>query len=262
MKSCIYQGHIRHRRFGPPGNQFRYRLFQMYLDLSELDEVFAGRWLWSHRRPALAWFRRADFLGDPALPLDTAVRNRVEQATGRRPSGPIRLLTHLRYFGYSMNPVSFYFCFQPGSDSIEWIVAEINNTPWDERHSYVLPVAAAAESPFRFQFEKQFHVSPFFGMNHLYDWRFTEPGGSLAIHMDNFENGAKVFDATLTLTRQEISTASLAGALLRYPLMTVQVIGLIYWQAFKLFVKRAKFRPHPKTLRQDTSSTEERTVAH
>ncbi len=110
MNSALYVGQVRHRRLSPR-HEFRYRIFQVYLDLSELDGVFRERWLWSTSGPNVAWFRRKDHLGDCAVPLERAVRDLVEQRTGRRPSGPIRLLTHLRYLGFVMNPVSFYYCF-------------------------------------------------------------------------------------------------------------------------------------------------------
>lgn len=245
--SCLYEGEIRHRRFGKPGNEFRYRVFLACLDLAELDSVFRGRWLWSTRRPNIAWFRRADYLGDPKTPLDKAVRDRVFAETGFRPEGPIRLLTHLRYFGHNFNPVSFYYCYAADGETLDTIVAEIENTPWNERHAYVLPVRTAfdPEPRLRFRFPKQFHVSPFFPMEQLYDWRFTQPGRSLSIHMENFENGGKCFDATLTLERREIGAAALAGALARFPLITVKVIVAIYWQALRLWWKGARFHPHP-----------------
>ncbi|TFG84011.1 MAG: DUF1365 family protein, partial [Chromatiales bacterium] len=130
MHSALYKGWVRHRRRTPAGNSFRYRLFMVYLDLDELPGAFDHNWLWSARRPALAWFRRKDFLGPPALPLDEAVRVRVEEHTGERPAGPIRMLAHLRYFGYCLNPVTFYYCFDAADREVRWIVAEINNTPW------------------------------------------------------------------------------------------------------------------------------------
>ena len=244
MKSCLYEGWVRHRRRSPKVNEFRYRVFHVYLDLSELDNVFRGRLLWSTKRPAIAWFRREDYLGDPGTPLDTAVRDLVEHRTGSRPAGPIRLLTHLRYFGYVMNPVSFYYCFDEAGDAVHTIVAEINNTPWDERHCYVLTARGAGMQ--RFEFSKQFHVSPFMGMEQTYRWRFAEPGDSLAVHMENIEDGESIFDATMLLERTEMTSASLARVLAQYPLMTAKVVGAIYWQALKLWWKDCPFYPHPK----------------
>ena len=97
LNSCLYHGGIRHRRLQPVKNAFAYSLFMMYLDLGELEEVFRGRWFWSVERRNLAAFQRRDHLGDPAVPLDSALRDLVQERTGRRPSGPVRLLTHLRF---------------------------------------------------------------------------------------------------------------------------------------------------------------------
>lgn len=248
MNSCIYEGRVRHRRFRPTEHFFDYRVFLMYLDLDELDSVFRGRWFWSARRPAPAWFRRADHAGDPRRPLAETARDMVEAKTGKRPLGPVRLLTHLRYFGYCMNPVSFYYCYSAGGEQLEAVIAEINNTPWGERHCYVLPASASeAELPrLEWKFSKEFHVSPFFPMNQLYHWRFVQPGEALSVHMENFEAGSRVFDATMTLTRREISSRELRRVLIQYPLMTVQVIAAIYYQAARLWLKRCPFFSHPK----------------
>ena len=149
MHSAIYHGWLRHRRFEPRAHEFRYPLFMVYLDLAELDTVFRGRWLWSTRRMAIARWRRQDYYGDPAQPLDAAIRELVEQKTGRRPQGPVRLLTHLRYFGYAFNPVSFYYCFAPDGERIETMVAEAPKTPL--RRSpirNVIALAAAATNEY------------------------------------------------------------------------------------------------------------------
>lgn len=247
MHSAIYEGWVRHRRSAPVANAFRYRLFMLYLDLAELPRVFAGTPLYSNEGRACARFRRADHLGPADQPLDDAVRALVANRLHRPISGPVRLLTHLEYFRYRFNPVSFYYCFSSDAARLEAIVAEINNTPWNEQHCYVLDCASANPGVARFSFDKDFHVSPFMGMRQRYDWRFTAPGERLAVHMNNLERGDKLFDATLMLTRQPLTPRALNLALVRFPLMTARVIAAIHWQALKLWLKRCPYHPHPRT---------------
>lgn len=252
LKSCLYTGWIGHRRFGPRRNDFRYRIFLSYLDLAELPELFDRRWFWSARRPNLAWFRRADFLGDPAVPLDVAVRDKVQQQTGIRPRGPIRILTHLRYFGWNFNPVTFYYVFDAEDRRLEFVVAEITNTPWDERHAYVLRMdraEAVGKQVWRWQFDKEFHVSPFLPMDMRYDWRFSAPTDTLNVHMENLRGGETAFDATLTLKREPLTGRSLARALVAFPLITFKVSALIYWQALLLLCKGVPFFTHPDKIK-------------
>jgi DUF1365 family protein len=244
--SCIYEGEVTHRRHEPVEHAFRFRLYMMYVDLAELDELFRGRWLWSTKRAAVARFRRSDYLGPADRPLDEAVRDRVEATGERRPAGPIRMLTHFRYGGFVFNPVTFYYAFDAAGERVESVVAEITNTPWNERHAYVLS-ASVGHPPGRlsFRFEKAFHVSPFFGMDHEYRWRFGEPGDRLAVQMENFREGRRLFEATLAMERVEIDGRSLARVLARYPAMTARVLGAIYWQALRLKRKGAPFFEHP-----------------
>lgn len=255
--SAIYLGSVRHRRHEPRQHEFSYRVFMMYLDLAELETVFARRWLWSSRRPAVAWFRRADYMGDSRVPLDLAVRNEAEKLTGRRPMGPIRVLTNLRYFGYVQNPVTFYYCFSPDGAHVETVLSEITNTPWGERHIYAITgpggdahSASATPATARVHdFDKAFHVSPFMDMDHAYSWRFSEPGPALTVHMTNRAQGpdgeTNMFDASLSLRRREISGRALAGVLVSHPFMTVRVAVGIYWQALRLWLKRVPFFVHP-----------------
>jgi DUF1365 family protein len=253
MQSALYPGRLSHRRRGPVPHVFDYAVCHVWIDLAELDTVFARRWFWSTRRPALAWLRRADYLGDPAVPLDLAVRDRVEAETGRRPTGPIRLLTHLRSFGHCFNPVSFYYCYDERGRDIEAVLADITNTPWGERHAYVLPASAAERrgDTLRFRFAKRFHVSPFMPMDQDYDWTFTTPGDCLGVRMVNRRRGERVFDVALNLERQEITGRSLAWALARYPFATLNIVRRIYWQALRLWCKRIPFHAHPATRAEE-----------
>lgn len=246
MKSCIYEGHVRHARYRPIENRFRYSLFMMYLDLAELDEVFQGRWFWSTKRPNVAWLRRKDYLGDAATTIEESVRDLVQERLGSRPEGPIRMLAHLRYFGHNFNPATFYYCFDRAG-RLHTIVVNITNTPWGDRHSYVLnrKESAGTAGEMRWQFAKDFHVSPFIDMDMWYDWRFIEPGPELRVHMIDLHEGETFFEAELDLVRRELSGRDLARVLLSYPPMTMKVIAAIYWQALRLWVKGANFYTHP-----------------
>lgn len=249
--SALYVGSVRHRRHGKPSDEFRYPLFMAYLDLDELPGLFDRRWLWSARRPAPAWFRRADYLGDPSVPLADSVRELVHERTGRRPQGPIALLTHLRYFGLCFNPVSFYYCFDDAGSKVTAVIAHVTNTPWGERHAYVLDVEQAADhgsaSVMSGRFDKALHVSPLMGMDSVYEWRLTEPAERLAVHITAAPalGAAPHFDATLSLRRREMSAREMMLALARYPLLTARILGRIYGHALRLRLRGARYFPHP-----------------
>jgi len=246
MHSCIYEGEVRHARYRPKENRFRTSVFFLYLDLAELDTVFDGRWLWSTKGVNLAWLRRKDHFGDPSLTIDEAVRALVQQRTGRQPSGPVRMLTHLRYLGHNFNPATFFYCFDTTDNHVETIVVEVHNTPWGEVHCYVADERdnIGTREQKRFRLKKDFTVSPFMPMDLEYEWNLTEPGGTVSVHMADFDKEGKLFEAELDVERREITGRSLARMLLKYPLVTVKVIAGIYWQAFRLWRKGVPFYGH------------------
>ncbi|MEM1110741.1 MAG: DUF1365 domain-containing protein [Pseudomonadota bacterium] len=244
MKSRLYTGTLRHRRFMPREHHFDYRVFMPYLCLDELPTLFDDTPFWSARGRALAEYRRSDFLGDPAISLDDAVRQRVETDTGETPTGPIYLLANLRYFGKATNPLACYYCFSEDESRLEYLVAEVTNTPWNERHSYVLKGPEPGER-LKCQFGKAMHVSPFNPMDMQYHWNSSAPGERLALHLENHDQRGKVFDATLSMDAAPLTAASLNKHLWRYPMMSAKVGLAIYWQALKLFLKGVPLYAHP-----------------
>lgn len=243
--SAFYEGTVRHRRFEPMRHEFSYPIFMAYLDLGELPAALDGLPFFSARRRAPVRFHRSDFMGDDATALDEVARQTVAAETGERPAGPVRLLTGLRHFGHSFNPVSFYYCFDPSGERVEAVIADVKNIPWGERHPYVLARGEAVGPVLSGGFEKALHVSPLMGMGHSYGLRTTEPGATASIHIDS-RAGEKAFDATLSLERRELTKANARRLALRYPLMSLRVVGGIYTQALRLRLKGAKIHPHPR----------------
>ena len=242
--SAIYEGWVAHRRTAPVEHAFRYRIFLPLFDLDELPELLDDVPLWSARGPAPARFRRSDYLGDPTVPLADAARDLVAERTGSRPSGPVRLLANPRYWGFGMNPVAFYYLY--GADprgGVEAMIAEVTNTPWGERRTYVLD---PGPDGLRGDFDKRMHVSPFMPMEQSYRWAASEPGRRLAVSIRNVEAGALVFEASIGLERREITPAAMRSLLLRYPPMTLSTAARIYLHALRLKVKGAPYFSHPE----------------
>jgi uncharacterized protein len=256
QSSAIYTGWVSHQRFLPKLHGFKYKVFMMYLDLDELPKLFEGFKFWSYTTQNLAWFRRADYFGNPEKPLKDEISALVLKATGDEPRGAIRLLTNMRYFGHCFNPVSFYYCFESDGQTLQSIVTHITNTPWGEDYAYVhdfkseKTIKATKNGVVTaFKLAKNFHVSPFMPMEIEYDWAFKLEGSQLFVHMKNFQHGEQLFNATLMLERQEISERALNYLLIQYPFMTIKVVVGIYWNALLLWLKRVPFHSHPQNIK-------------
>jgi DUF1365 family protein len=239
--AAIYRGTVRHRRSTPIMNQFTRRLFLAYLDVDALPGSLDRLPLWSGRRAAPIRFRRRDFLDGGTNPLGDEVRDIVEGRLGRRPTGPVHLLAHLRTFGWLFNPIAVYYCWQPSGDALDAIVVEVTNTPWGERHHYVLDAnrpEMSADQP------KALHVSPFLPMDMEYRITWTPPRENLLLRIEVARSGTVEFEADLSLQRCELNHRRAATILVQYPMMTMRVSVSIYRQAFRLLRKGVPLYRH------------------
>ena len=266
LNSCLYEGVIRHRRRTLPKNSFKFSAFMFYLDLDEIDDVFNGGWFWSNRRFAYASFQRCDHLKQ--FPADRDLKNCVSAVLVENgvdvEIGQVCLLTQLRYCGFRMNPISLYYCFGKTNDRLEAVIAEVNNTPWDEQHVYVIPDHQSASAPVGVvaserrtskrpqrsikteKLKKSFHVSPFMHSDMHYRMIYSLPEQKIGVKMENFEAGKKIFDVSMLMHKQPLTKLRLFWMGVRYPVYSVKVFAGIYFQALKLYLKKVPFHPHPK----------------
>jgi len=240
-ESCVYVGVVSHTRHRPRRHAFRVPVSMLYLDLDELAQMPSTFWFGNERARPLS-FRRRDYLGDEKTSLKEAVLNEVTRALGFRPEGPLRLLTQVRAFGYAFNPVSFYYCFERDGRRLAAVVAEITNTPWGERHRYVIRGAGDGAHA---EFAKAFHVSPFFPMEQTYDWVLSTPDERLSVAMANIDGGRAVFQASLSLQRRPMNARELARVATRLLPMGWGTHAAIYVQALRLWLKGTPFFSHP-----------------
>lgn len=250
LNSRIAEGLLRHRRAAPIRHRFEYALSMMLIDLDELEALARMSRLWSIDRRNLVELRGSDYLPgvrEAQISLKEAVYRTIDEKTGQRFRGNVWMLTNPRYWGFCFNPVTFYFCFLEQPQDPEFIVADIHNTPWNQHYQYVLPREQGLPSPngLLFEFPKHFHVSPFMPMDIEYAWRFSLGIERITIHMDLFQQSHKLFDATLRLTLRPVNASALNLLPLKYALMCHRVLWRIYWNAFRLWLKRTPFFAHP-----------------
>ena len=246
MRSAIYEGIVIHNRRDPVEHRFQYRVVLPLVDLDEIDELCRLHPLWSNGHSNVVSYRRRDYLGGGPMPLAQAVRDTVEDRLGARPTGPVAMLAHPRTWGWLFNPIALYYCFDPTGTRVEALVAEVTNTPWHERHAYVVG------RPGTHQFDKAMHVSPFFGMDLRYELCYRAPGSSLPLRISTIRDGDTVFDAVMHLERREASRRELGRIVYSYPFMTMRVSAAIYRQAYALRRAGVPFVAHPGCQQRQT----------
>jgi hypothetical protein len=234
IDSGLFVGTLRHRRFAPVAHAFTYPLFMALLDIDRLSQLMRVSAVTSYNRWNWASFDDRDHLGDPRRPL----RDRLVVDAARHgielPTGPIFLLTHLRYLGYCFNPVSFFYCFDR-AERLRMILAEVRNTFGGTHHYWLRPDPASRT--FLATATKSLYVSPFMPIDLEYTFAFTPPAGRLVAHMAARQDGSVGFDATLSLERRPWTAAEIRRVLVRYPAMTAAVTAGIHWQALRLWWK-------------------------
>lgn len=245
MNSCVYLGDIFHKRFNHGGHTFSYQLDYLYLDLDEIEQVFAQSRLWSADAFNLVSFRRQDYLPGERTDLRQEVIHQINQLCGENFSGKVFLLTTLRSLGYCMNPISLFYCFD--GDELKYVLAEVHNTPWDERHVYLL-----LGPDFNAKTDKSFHVSPFMPMNTTYQWNISDPGEKLNVAINVSQNSEPLFTASIKLTQHKLTEGNVTNMIWRQMRQSFTTVSAIYLQAAKLWLKNVPLYGHPnKKKRQE-----------
>jgi DUF1365 family protein len=234
VKSALYEGTLMHVRHRPARHLFRYPVAYWLLDLDELHGLSRRFRLFGVNRRGVVSFRDRDHFDGNETPLkETVIRFAGDPSIER-----VLVLTQLRVLGYVFNPVTFYWCYR-GDGSLACMVAELSNT-FGERLPELLRGDALV-----YIHEKRLHVSPFMGLDQRYRYTFSAPGETVLARIEVHEADGMPLQAVLFGRRRELSHGTFARFLLRYPLMPVQVIALIHWQALRLFLKRVPFHHKP-----------------
>lgn len=240
---ALLTGEVGHKRYLPKYHGFDYAVHYFWLDLNQLDSIPETGWLWSRSAFAACSYRRKDYLPG-ADDLSEAVRQKVQELGCTKAVERVCMLSPLANWGYYFSPLTLYYCFNKARQLVA-LLAEVSNTPWNERHYYLVPVEEA--EPSRYQHDKAFHVSPFNPMDMQYHWTVVANSEKLQLSITNRKDGDKVFSAWFDLSLQPFTVKALKSALIRRPWQNVQVMTRIYWHALKLLLKAVPVYAHPKS---------------
>lgn len=252
-RSALYKGWIRHRRFCAPQNHFNYQFYMFYLDLDEL-EAFNQLPLCSTESFAVFRVKNTDFLAANSSETIKAKAIAKTRSLGGNTPSRVCMLANIRYWGIKFSPINLYYNYDE-NDALDSVLVEVSNTPWNQRHYYLIADPSNPEPT-----QKSFHVSPFQSSDVNYHWILKEPQDNLLVHIENRTKATdsdttKRFDATLQLQRYALTKQNLQQALIQTPIMSLKIVSGIYWQAAKLALKKARFYPHPNTLGPKTKNS-------
>ncbi len=245
MSSSLYCGRVMHKRVRPVKHKLDYRVFSTLIDLEELPRLDRSLTLFSHNSFNIFSFYDRDYGPGDGSPLRPWVEYHLNEAGINLDGGAIRILCFPRIFGYVFNPLSVYFCYRRSGD-LSAVLYEVSNT-FGQRHGYLIPVADGRSDVFQQQCDKRFYVSPFNAVEGFYRFNVKPPTETLAIAINQCDQHGLLLHAAHNARRVPLTNGALVTAFLRYPLMTVKVIGGIHWEALRLWRKGLRLvdRPPP-----------------
>jgi DUF1365 family protein len=251
-QAALYRSEVMHQRFFSTAYRFRYRVFSLLLDIDAIDRVASGSRLFSRNRFNLLSFHDRDHLP----PGESDLRAWAEQVLaggGITEQGlRIRLLCFPRVLGWVFNPLSLWYCERSDGSPVA-VIAEVRNT-FGERHCYLLkPQDPAAGWPLRQRHAKDFHVSPFIGMQAAYEFRLSRPDERLRVVIREFEDDRLMLVATQTGERRPFRTVELLREVTRVPFQTLKVLSAIHWQALKIWLQGGRFHRKPQPPLEEVS---------